>query len=85
MKTNDIMISSNNSDNGNSGNTASGLEMFVERFAPCHVCGEPSSGWHCGAITCEACKVEFKLMLIYYYYETKFCYDFLLLNDFITN
>lgn len=27
-----------------------------ERCDPCRVCGEPSSGWHCGAITCEACK-----------------------------
>jgi len=35
------------------------LAMFVveDRFEPCRVCGEPSSGWHCGAITCEACKV----------------------------
>lgn len=31
-----------------------GLPVFPEdRFEPCKVCGEPSSGWHCGAITCE--------------------------------
>ena len=30
------------------------LAMFTEeRFEPCKVCGEPSSGWHCGSITCE--------------------------------
>lgn len=32
-------------------------------FDPCHVCGEASSGWHCGAITCEACKVRYKSFL----------------------
>jgi hypothetical protein len=36
------------------------LALFSEdRFEPCRVCGEPSSGWHCGAVTCEACKVNF--------------------------
>lgn len=30
-----------------------------DRFEPCKVCGEPSSGWHCGAVTCEACKVKY--------------------------
>ena len=35
------------------------LSLFTEdRFEPCRVCGEPSSGWHCGAVTCEACKVK---------------------------
>ncbi len=35
------------------------LALFAEdRFEPCRVCGEPSSGWHCGAVTCEACKVS---------------------------
>jgi hypothetical protein len=34
------------------------LAFFTEdRFEPCRVCGEASSGWHCGAVTCEACKV----------------------------
>lgn len=23
----------------------------------CQVCGEIPAGWHCGTITCEACKV----------------------------
>lgn len=28
----------------------------------CMVCGETSStGYHCGAVTCEACKVRIKL------------------------
>ena len=35
------------------------LSILLEaRFEPCQVCGEQSSGLHCGAITCEACKVE---------------------------
>ncbi len=35
------------------------ISIFTEdRFEPCRVCGEPSSGWHCGAVTCEACKVS---------------------------
>ncbi|CAF1350905.1 unnamed protein product [Rotaria sp. Silwood1] len=25
----------------------------------CHICGDLASGWHCGAITCEACKKFF--------------------------
>lgn len=34
------------------------LSILLEaRFEPCQVCGEQSSGLHCGAITCEACKV----------------------------
>ncbi|CAF5190528.1 unnamed protein product, partial [Rotaria magnacalcarata] len=33
------------------------LSILLEaRFEPCQVCGEQSSGLHCGAITCEACK-----------------------------
>jgi hypothetical protein len=41
-------------------NNNNNLAMFTEdRFEPCKVCGEPSSGLHCGAITCEACKKFF--------------------------
>ncbi|CAF0939390.1 unnamed protein product [Adineta steineri] len=29
------------------------------RTEPCQVCGENASGWHCGSITCEACKKFF--------------------------
>ncbi len=37
------------------------LAILLEaRFEPCQVCGEQSSGLHCGAITCEACKVRMK-------------------------
>lgn len=37
------------------------LAILLEaRFEPCQVCGEQSSGLHCGAITCEACKVKNK-------------------------
>lgn len=38
--------------------TSIGLLVSEDRFEPCRVCGEPSSGWHCGAVTCEACKVS---------------------------
>jgi hypothetical protein len=42
------------------------LALFADdRFEPCRVCGEPSSGWHCGAVTCEACKVLFNKYAIY--------------------
>ncbi len=38
------------------------LAILLEaRFEPCQVCGEQSSGLHCGAITCEACKVRKKI------------------------
>ena len=33
--------------------------LAKERFELCQVCGEASSGWHCGAIVCEACKKFF--------------------------
>ena len=32
--------------------------FLIGHSDPCKVCGEPSSGWHCGAVTCEACKVR---------------------------
>ncbi|KAL7676680.1 hypothetical protein ACOME3_002928 [Neoechinorhynchus agilis] len=36
------------------------LAMLHEsRFEPCQVCGEQSSGLHCNAVTCEACKKFF--------------------------
>ncbi|CAF1146014.1 unnamed protein product [Adineta steineri] len=36
------------------------LSILLEaRFEPCQVCGEQSSGLHCAAITCEACKKFF--------------------------
>ena len=42
------------------------LSILLEaRFEPCQVCGEQSSGLHCGAITCEACKVSDKWITTY--------------------
>lgn len=33
---------------------------------PCRVCGETSSaGWHCGTITCEACKVKYIILITF--------------------
>lgn len=49
-----------------------------DKFEPCKVCGEPSSGWHCGAVTCEACKVFSKIVLISNYLERITDYVFLL-------
>lgn len=53
-----MFIESDTSSNSSScsNNTQLGM-METERFDPCRVCGEASSGWHCGAVTCEACKV----------------------------
>lgn len=33
------------------------IVLSEDRYEPCRVCGEQSSGFHCGAVTCEACKV----------------------------
>ncbi|CAF0920277.1 unnamed protein product [Rotaria sordida] len=35
--------------------------IYLQDFhsEPCQVCGENASGWHCGSITCEACKKFF--------------------------
>ncbi|KAI0979373.1 hypothetical protein GJ496_003114, partial [Pomphorhynchus laevis] len=33
--------------------------LHQSRFEPCQVCGEQSSGLHCNAVTCEACKKFF--------------------------
>ncbi|CAF0886010.1 unnamed protein product [Rotaria sp. Silwood1] len=35
--------------------------VYLQDFhsEPCQVCGENASGWHCGSITCEACKKFF--------------------------
>jgi len=41
------------------------LSILLEaRFEPCQVCGEQSSGLHCGAITCEACKVRIHMHIL---------------------
>ena len=51
--------SSNNGSSNSNGNGNNQMAIFGEenQFEPCKVCGEQSSGWHCGAVTCEACKV----------------------------
>lgn len=32
-------------------------QTIVTNNPECQVCGESPAGWHCGTITCEACKV----------------------------
>ncbi|CAF4014281.1 unnamed protein product, partial [Adineta steineri] len=35
------------------------LSHHLNEDESCQVCGDLASGWHCGAITCEACKKFF--------------------------
>ncbi|CAF1274475.1 unnamed protein product [Adineta ricciae] len=42
--------------------TSSSLNLIPQNLSEdefCQICGDLSSGWHCGAITCEACKKFF--------------------------
>ncbi len=53
--------------NGSRSEVTDPLSILLEaRFEPCQVCGEQSSGLHCGAITCEACKVRIYMHILIY-------------------
>ncbi|CAF2547101.1 unnamed protein product [Rotaria sp. Silwood2] len=56
------IIIKNNNDNKEQGTTKNSLNILsndLNEDEHCQVCGDLASGWHCGAITCEACKKFF--------------------------
>ncbi|CAF1365057.1 unnamed protein product [Rotaria sordida] len=55
----EIIIENNNKEQETTKNSLNILLNDMNEYEHCQICGDLASGWHCGAITCEACKKFF--------------------------